>query len=297
MNLDSYRFDWNKARAFLVTAETGSFSAAARALGMSQPTLGRQVSSLETDLGIVLIERVHQGIHITPLGQELLVHLKAMGESASRFSILASGQNSEIKGKVRISSTDTMSTYILPNIIRRLHNEEPKILIEIISTNKLTDILLRECDIAIRHSKPEDYDLIARRLPDQRFKLYCAKEIEESVNNQLDVSLIPFVGLIGGNEEFIAELNRREIPITENNFNCHASNHIEHWNLIKAGMGVGIMAESIAKSCNDVVEYRKLTAPICVPTWLVTHRERTNNLRLKRVFDYIAKSLIEKLQA
>jgi DNA-binding transcriptional LysR family regulator len=56
MNWQSIKFDWNRARAFLVTAEEGSLSAAARALGMTQPTVGRQVSALENELGVVLFE-------------------------------------------------------------------------------------------------------------------------------------------------------------------------------------------------------------------------------------------------
>ncbi len=51
-------FNWNRAKAFLKTAQTGSLSAAARALNMTQPTLGRQVSALEEELGVVLFEKV-----------------------------------------------------------------------------------------------------------------------------------------------------------------------------------------------------------------------------------------------
>ena len=66
MDWRSVKFDWNRARAFLVTVEEGSLSAAARALGMTQPTLGRQVTALEEELGIVLFERVGRGLTLTP---------------------------------------------------------------------------------------------------------------------------------------------------------------------------------------------------------------------------------------
>ena len=61
MDWRSVKFDWNRAKAFLVTAEEGSLSAAARALGMAQPTLGRQVDALEEELGVILFERVGRG--------------------------------------------------------------------------------------------------------------------------------------------------------------------------------------------------------------------------------------------
>jgi len=82
MDWRSVTFDWNCARAFLVTAEEGSLSAAARALGLAQPTLGRQVAALEAELGVLLFERFGRGLQPTPAGHELLTHVRAMGEAA-----------------------------------------------------------------------------------------------------------------------------------------------------------------------------------------------------------------------
>ena len=84
MEWRSIGFDWNQARAFLVTAEEGSFSAAARALGMTQPTLGRQVAALEQELGVTLFERVGTRLELTSTGLELVEHVRAMGDAANR---------------------------------------------------------------------------------------------------------------------------------------------------------------------------------------------------------------------
>ena len=71
MNWSAIRFDWNQIRAFLITAEEGSFSAAARALGQTQPTVGRQVAALEAELGVVLFERIGHSLVLTQSGLEL----------------------------------------------------------------------------------------------------------------------------------------------------------------------------------------------------------------------------------
>ena len=105
MDWRSIKFDWNKARAFLVTAEEGSLSAAARALGMAQPTLGRQVTGLEQELGIVLFERVGRGLQLTPDGAELLDHVRVMGDAAGRVSMNALGQSQALEGKICISAS------------------------------------------------------------------------------------------------------------------------------------------------------------------------------------------------
>src|SRR5688500_1881638 len=102
MEWRSLRFDWNRARAFLATAEEGSLSAAARALGMTQPTLGRQVTALEEELGIALFERVGRGLTLTAGGLDLLDHVRGMGEAASRLSLSAAGQSQTIEGSITI---------------------------------------------------------------------------------------------------------------------------------------------------------------------------------------------------
>ncbi|MDG1209464.1 MAG: LysR family transcriptional regulator, partial [Paracoccaceae bacterium] len=96
-----------KARAFLITAKEGSLSAASRALGMAQPTLGRQVDGLEQELGIVLFERVGRGLKLTPSGLELLTHVRDMGEAAGRVSMAALGQSQALEGTISISASET----------------------------------------------------------------------------------------------------------------------------------------------------------------------------------------------
>ncbi|MBL4684339.1 MAG: LysR family transcriptional regulator, partial [Nannocystaceae bacterium] len=101
MDWRKFGFDWNRARAFLVTAEEGSFSAAARALGLAQPTLGRQVMALEEEVGVTLFERVGNRLQLTATGTELVEQVRQMSEAAARFSLIAAGQSREIDGLVR----------------------------------------------------------------------------------------------------------------------------------------------------------------------------------------------------
>src|SRR5450432_465334 len=154
MDWRSVKFDWNRAKAFLVTAEEGSLSAAARALGMAQPTLGRQVDALEEELGVVLFERVGRGFVLTPSGVELLDHVRAMGHAASRVSLIAAGQSESIEGTISIAASEVYAAMLLPPIIAKLRQAEPKINIEIVASTKASDLRRREADIAIRNFQP-----------------------------------------------------------------------------------------------------------------------------------------------
>ena len=103
--------DWTQARGFLATAEHGSLSAGARALGLTQPTLGRQVAALEAALGVVLFERVGRSLVLTPAGHEMLAHVRQMGAAADALAMAAAGRSDSIEGRVSITASDAISAY------------------------------------------------------------------------------------------------------------------------------------------------------------------------------------------
>ena len=177
MDWKTVKFDWNRARAFLITAKEGSLSAAARALGMAQPTLGRQVSALEDELGVILFQRTGRGLTLTQSGLELMDHVRAMGDAATRVSMAASGQSQSVAGTVSISASEVTAAFVLPGIVTRLRQAHPGITIEVIATNSLSDLRRREADIAVRSVQPTDPDLIARKLKSGTAELFCSKEL------------------------------------------------------------------------------------------------------------------------
>jgi len=170
------KVDWNQLRAFLETAETGSLSAAARKLGLTQPTLSRQVAAIEQRMGVTLFERVGKAMVLAPTGIELLEHARAMGAAAEALGLAATGRSQAIEGVVSVSATDAVAARLLPSLVRRLREQEPGIAIEVISSNALSDLLRREADIAIRHVKPEQPDLIAQLIREASAGFYASED-------------------------------------------------------------------------------------------------------------------------
>src|ERR1700722_5995126 len=173
MDWRTVRFDWNRAKAFLVTAEEGSLSAAARALGMAQPTLGRQVSALEEELGVVLFERVGRGFTLTPSGLELLDHVRSMGDAANRVALTAAGQSQSLEGTVCIAASETYAAMLLPPILAKLRRAEPGLHLEVVASSSASDLKRREADIAIRNFAPREPDLVAKKIRDVPARLYA----------------------------------------------------------------------------------------------------------------------------
>ncbi|WP_299637702.1 LysR family transcriptional regulator [Devosia sp.] len=287
------KFDWNRARAFLVTAEEGSLSAAARALGMAQPTLGRQVDALEAELGVILFERVGRGFVLTPSGLELLEHVRAMGQAATRVSLSATGQSQSIEGTVRIAASETHAAMLLPPIIAKLRLAEPGIHLEIVASAKPSDLLRHEADIAIRNFAPTEPDLIAKKIRDVPARLYATPAYLDRIGNpQLpyDLRQADFIS-IDGSGVFLKGLNALGLSLTERNFPILAENYLVMWELVKHGIGIGIQDGNIGDREPLVRRVLPDFNPFMFPIWLVAHREVNTSRRVRVVFDLLAADL------
>jgi DNA-binding transcriptional LysR family regulator len=293
MDWNSIKFDWNRARAFLVTAEEGSLSAAARALDMTQPTLGRQVSALEEELGVSLFERVGRGLNLTPSGQDLLEHVQAMGQAATQLSLVANGHSQEIAGKVCISASEIHAAYLLPTMVDKLRKEQPGIIIEIVSSNSPSDLLRREADIAIRSFRPTEAELISKKITDVEAPLFAAKTylnrlgIPKTLDDLKNAEFVT----IGDVDTFMNGLKQFGVELTEKNFPVQTGSHIVHWELVKQGLGIGIVPMDIGDAEPLVERVLPDLKLMSFPIWLTSHRELRTNKRIRLVFDFLAEEL------
>jgi len=293
IHLRMNKMDWNQLRAFLETAETGSLSAAARKLGLTQPTLSRQVAAIEQRMGVTLFERVGKAMVLTPTGLDLLEHARAMGAAAAALSLAATGRSENVEGVVSVSASDGVAAHMLPPLVRALREQEPGIAIEIISSNALSDLLRREADIAIRHVKPEQPDLIARLIRHATAGFYASEtwvEVHGHPRNAEDAATLAFVGS-DRSGHYLRHLQQHGLPVSEANFSCYAHHSVVNWALVRYGMGIGAMMDEIALGTPGIVRVLDDVPPVRFPIWLVTHRELRTSRRIRVVFEALAKGL------
>ncbi|MBB42108.1 MAG: LysR family transcriptional regulator [Hyphomonas sp.] len=290
MNWDTADFDWNQARAFLATAEEGSLSAAARALGVTQPTLSRQVSALEEKLGITLFERGPRMTSLTSAGLEVLDHVRAMHEAAAKLSLSASGQSQAVAGLVRIATTDTLACCHLPNMLLRLRKIAPDIEVEIRTSNKLRDLLQREADIAIRHARPREPELIAKKVRTTSATLYASKDYLDRAGRPRDVGDLQKLKFIGVDtrDTLIQPLKQKGLPLITSNFTVSADSGLAAIELARKGLGVGLFIADEVDQFPDLEIVWPDFKPFDVPIWLVTHRELHTSKRIRLMFDLIS---------
>jgi len=285
--------DWNQLKAFLETAETGSLSAAARKLGLSQPTLSRQVAAIEQRLGVTLFERVGKAMVLTDTGQDLLAHTRAMGAAADAVSLTASGLSQAVDGVVTVSATDSVATYLLPPLLRQLREQAPGIQVEVVSSDAVSDLLRREADIAIRHLKPEQPDLIARHIREAEAHYYASQDWVRQHGHPRtaeQAAHLPFVGYVRGGP-YLQYLRQHGLPLTEASFSCYAGQTATHWALVTQGLGIGTMMKEIAEATPGMVRVLDEVPSVRFPIWLVTHRELRTARRIRVVFEALAQGL------
>ena len=296
MSWKNTAFDWNRARAFLVTAEEGSFSGAARAMGLAQPTLGRQVAALEEELGLTFFERVGKSLELTSAGLEFLEQVRAMNEAAIQCSLIAAGQAQTIEGLVRIAAGEAMSAFLLPPIIEEVLRLHPGLQLEIVVSNASSDLRRREADIAIRHFQPQGENLIARLIKEKsEAHLYAAPSYLERIGNPRTPGQLVAQGQVIGFDEtntLREALQTLGLPFTTESFPIRSENHLVQWELAKRGVGMCVMMEEVGEREPRVVRALPASsAGLAFPTWLTTHRELRTSRRIRVVFDLLADKL------
>lgn len=287
--------DWNQAKAFLATARYGSLTRAAHMLGLTQPTLGRQVSGFEASLGMLLFDRVGRSLVLTEQGKTLARLLAGMEVAADAAVLFALGQQEDIEGAVCITASDVLSAYVLPDVIVELRKRAPRLCIEVVASNHLQDLVRREADIAIRHSRPTQPELIAVKVSESSAGIYASTSYLEQhgiPGASRDLKHHKFVAF-GPAEDMVRYLNHLDFGFvwTEEQFSVVADNGVVGWEFARRGLALAIMADPWAKSNGDMVRLDIDHPQITYPTWIVSHRELHSSKKIRLVFDLLVEMI------
>ncbi|PTY37078.1 LysR family transcriptional regulator [Saccharospirillum sp. MSK14-1] len=297
MDWSAINFDWNRARAFLVTAEEGSFSAGARALGVAQPTLGRQVAALEEELGVTLFERLGQGLALTDAGRQLQQHVKLMAEAASRLSISATGHKTQLEGRVTIAVSEIEAVYLLPPVIGDIRRRWPGIELNVQVSHTVADLKRREADVALRSFRPTEPDLIARKLYEEAVWLYGTPDYLSTLRRperRQDVQDVQIIGF-EPDHQMIDYLAPQGWAIGADNMRLTTLSQLLQLELVKQHLGLCFLPKRIGDAIPGLQRaYEHLGAPLQLPLWLVSHRELRTNPRVRVVFDALAHRLVSE---
>ncbi|MBN7819734.1 LysR family transcriptional regulator [Bowmanella yangjiangensis] len=285
-------FDWDDAKAFLLTAETGSLTAAAKQLRTSQPTIGRRVAALEESLGIVLFERSKNSLFLTPQGERIFQALQGMEQVANDTILVAKGATESLPGVVTIASSQIDAVFRLPALIAELKKLEPTLQIKLEVSNDSADLIHRNADIAIRNFRPTEENLIIRKLGDAQVSLFGTPQLCTSLNLQKKtIPTFPIIGFIG--TDYLTQvLIDGGIAKDQINYVCLSDFQLTHIELAKRGLGLAILPTNLGKEIPELeCALPEEHSVYDYSTWLVCHSELRHNRRIRFVYEFLAERL------
>lgn len=167
--------DWNDLRFFLAIARTGTLSAAAKRLNVTQSTVGRRLAALETSMGVRLLQRVADGYEPTIAGEAIRPYAERMEGDAASLELEVSGKDTRLEGVVRVTSLQMVASHLLAPCFAKLHHMHPLILLEVTPNLPTTALSAHDVDISVRLTAFEQHELVVRSLGYMGFGLYATK--------------------------------------------------------------------------------------------------------------------------
>lgn len=286
-------FDWSLVQAFLAVAETGSLSGAARQLSRSQPTLGRQIKSIEAQLGAELFHRQPRGFALTQTGTELVGPAQGMRDAVRQIALTAAGQQARLDGTVRITASVATSAMHLPPIIARIRKLEPQIAIELVPSDDTRNLLYREADIAVRMYRPTQLDLITQHIGEIELGVFAARSYLAERGAPTSIADLPRHDFVGydSNTSIIEGFAATGTKVDRDFFKTRCDDNIAYWELVRAGCGIGFAQADIGRK-DPVIAEIDLGIPLpTLPIWLTAHEAMRQTPRIRRVWELLVEGL------
>ena len=272
---------WELYRSFLAALRAGSLSGAARSLKLTQPTIGRHIDELEATLDTVLFTRSQHGLQPTDAAIEnWLRYAETMASSASALIRAASGNPQEIRGAVRLSASEVVGVEVLPPMLASLHEQHPRLALELVVSNQVRDLLRRDVDLAVRNVRPTQTGLVAKKIGDVTLGLHAHRRYLKSHGMPRTIDDLKDHALIGYDQETpaVRSLQAEGMRFSRAMFALRTDNDLAHLAAIRAGYGIGICQVPIGQRDANLIRLLPRHFVFSLEIWLVMHE----NLRTIR---------------
>ncbi|KQZ86326.1 LysR family transcriptional regulator [Pseudomonas sp. Root562] len=281
--------NWDDARVFLAVCRESTLRGAARVLGVDQATVGRRIAALEKSLSATLFLRTSEGYALTALGEAAMRAVEKMEHSAHELERRIQGLDDRLTGTVRVTTTDSMAIDLLIPAIARLHRQHPDVRVQLDASTQILSLAKREADIAVRNTRPENPDLIARRLARWPIGLFASQDYVDAHGIPQPGSafeghdLVIYQPYLQGDKDvtLVGE------PIGRGRIVSSLSSSLLVRRSIAAGIGIGEVPVYMGERDGLVRLWPERTKPVPYDIWLVTHADLRHTARVRVVIDEI----------
>jgi DNA-binding transcriptional LysR family regulator len=287
------QFDWTLVRSFLAALEQGSLLGASRMVRASQPTIGRHIAELESQLGVVLFERTGRGLRPTETALGLAEAARVMESGADQMVRSVSGADASIAGTVRITASQPVACFLLPPLLAQMRLVLPDVQVELVASNAVSNLLRREADIAVRMVQPKQATLIAKRVGKVTVKACAHQDYLRRRGVLRQPTDLLHHDLIGSdqNDDILKGFAALGFPVKRENFGFRSDDLIATWTAVRAGLGIGFVSDYQIRSEPSVVAVLPMLKIPPLPVWLTVHRELRTSGRIRAVYDFLSQEI------
>lgn len=288
--------NWDDARLFLALSREGTLRGAARVLGVDQATVGRRVGAMERDLGAKLFLRASDGYLLTPAGETALAAARRMENAALELQAKIAGQDNALSGTVRVTSTDSISLDFLIPAIGALHRIHPQIRVDLEVSTQMLSLPRRQADLAIRNIKPDNPDLVVRKIAQWPVALfaseaYLAEHGEPDPHGEFaGHDIVAYKPYIEGGRLFTL----LDEPARQGRITAALNSSLMLRRAVVAGLGVGEMPVHMGEREGLVRVWPDRTRRDDYEVWLVMHPDLRGSARIRTVADHLAQAVAEQ---
>lgn len=282
--------DWSLWRSFLAVAEQGGLSQAARALHLTQPTIGRHIDQLEASCGGALFTRSQTGMAPTALARALIPEAKAMEASARTLARVARSAPDDARGVVRITASEIVGVEILPPLLAAYRADWPGVEVELVLSDEQEDLLNRTADIAVRMTRPTQQRLVARKIATATGGLYAAKAYVDRRGAPTTLDDLSHHDMVGPDDaRFSADLGSRQL--TSRDFTFRTGSDVAGLAALRAGLGIGAVQHAIARADDRLTRVLPELEVFSLDVWLTMHEGLKADRIVRSAFDFLSKRL------
>jgi DNA-binding transcriptional LysR family regulator len=283
--------EWDHYRTFLAVVATGSLSGAARALGLTQPTVGRHVEALEAALGAALFTRSPGGLRPTDTALALKPHAEAMAHAAEALVRTASGEADAVRGVIRLTASEVIGAEVLPGVLTDFREDHPEVAVELVLSNRPEDLLRREADIAVRMVRPTQEALLAKRIGSVRIGLFAHRRYLQKHGEPTSLGQAGHAAIGFDRDPSVARAAAElEIPADRDFLAMRSDSDLAQLAALRAGFGVGACQLGVARRDPNLVQVLPGLG-FTLEMWVVMHEDLKSNRRMRLMFDHLVEAL------
>ncbi len=282
--------DWNHLRSLLAVARGGTFTAAARTLGVKHSTISRHLGELEDSIRATIVGRAAGGLRLTSAGERLVAAAEAMEHQFQQARDDIAGRDPLVGGTVRIGAPDGFGALFLAPRLPRLTGEHPALTVQLMAMPRIFNLTKREADIAIALAVPEHGRLLARKLGSYRLGLYASADYlagHDAIEGSDDLRRHRFITYID-DQLFTPELDTLDEVSPGARVPLQSSNIVAQAQAAAQGGGLCILPYFIAKQVAGLRPVLAERTRIERTWFMLIHEDQHGLARIRTVSEFLA---------